>query len=66
MMSINLSDIAILNSKVSDYCCIISLISNNGAIKLLQNTDLTAKRRTQWKEMENYKLKIYKNFWKHI
>ena len=66
MMSINLSDIAILNSKVSDYCCIISLISNNGAIKLLQNTDLTAKRRTQWKEMENYKLKIYKNFWEHI
>ena len=66
MMSINLSDIAILNSKVSDYCCIISLISNNGAIKLLQNTDLTAKRRTHWKEMENYKLKIYKNFWKHI
>ena len=49
MMSINLSDIAILNSKVSDYCCIISLISNNGAIKLLQNTDLTAKTQNTMK-----------------
>ena len=47
MMSINLSNIAILNSRVSDYCCIISLISNNGAIKLLQITDLTSKSRTQ-------------------
>ena len=47
MMSINLSNIAILNSRVSDYCCIISLISNNGAIKLLQISDLTAKSRTQ-------------------
>ena len=27
MMSMNLSDIAILNIKGSDYCCIISLIS---------------------------------------
>ena len=31
MMSINLSDIAILNIKGSDYHCIISLISKNGA-----------------------------------
>ena len=43
MMSINLSDIAILNIKGSDYCCIISLISKNGAINLLQNADLTEK-----------------------
>ena len=34
-MSINLSDIAILNIKGSDYCCIISLISTNEAIKLM-------------------------------
>ena len=34
-MSINLSDIAILNIKGSDYCCIISLISTNEAIKLI-------------------------------
>ena len=37
MMSINLSDIAILNMKDSDYyCCIISLISKNEATKLLK------------------------------
>ena len=29
MMSINLSDIATLNIKSSDYCCIISLISES-------------------------------------
>ena len=43
MMSINLSDIAILKIKISDYCCIISLISKNEAIDLLQNADLTEK-----------------------
>ena len=46
MMSTNVNDIAILNIKVSYYCCIISLISKNGAIKLMQNADLTEKRRT--------------------
>ena len=45
-MSINLSDIDILNIKGSDYCRIISLISKNEAIKLLQNADLTEKSRT--------------------
>ena len=40
-MSINLGDIAILNIKGSGYRCIISLISKNEAIKLLQNADLT-------------------------
>ena len=35
MMPINLSNIAILNIKGSDYCCIISLISINEAIKLM-------------------------------
>ena len=35
MMSMNLSDIAILNIKGSDYCCIINLISKNEAINLL-------------------------------
>ena len=29
MISINFSDIAMLNIKCSDYCCIISLISKN-------------------------------------
>ena len=43
MMSMNLSDIAILNIKGSDYRCIISLISKNEAINLIQNVDLTEK-----------------------
>ena len=46
MMFVNLSDIAILNMKVSDYFCIISLIRKNGAINLLQNADLTGKSGT--------------------
>ena len=43
IMSINLSDIAILHIKGSYYRCIISLISKNEAIKLMQNTYLTEK-----------------------
>ena len=35
LMSMNLSDIAILNIKRSDYHCIISLISNIKAINLM-------------------------------
>ena len=46
MMSVNLSDIAILNIKGSDYRCAVSLISKNMAITLLQNTDLTEKSGT--------------------
>ena len=46
MMSINLSDIAILNIKDSDYRCSISLISKNEAINLMQNADLTEKNET--------------------
>ena len=34
MMSLNISDIATLNIKGSDYGCIISLISKNDAINL--------------------------------
>ena len=41
MMSLNLSDIAILNIKGSDYRCIINLISENEAINLSKNADLT-------------------------
>ena len=43
MMSMILSDIAILNIKGSDYYCIISLIRKNEAINLMQNVDLTKK-----------------------
>ena len=46
MMSINLSDIAILNNKGFEYRCIISLISKNEAINLMQNADLTEKSGT--------------------
>ena len=46
MMSINLSNIAILNIKGSDHRCIISLNSKNGAMNLMQNADLTEKSRT--------------------
>ena len=45
-MSINLCDIAILNIKGFDYCCIISLISKNEAINLMQNGDLIEKSGT--------------------
>ena len=45
-MSVNLSDIAILNIKSSDYCCIINLISKDEAVNVLQNPDLTKKSGT--------------------
>ena len=43
IMSVNLSGIAILNIRGSDYRFIISLIIKNEAINLLQNEDLTEK-----------------------
>ena len=46
MMSMDRSDIAILNIKRADYRCIISGISKDKAINLMQNTDLTEKSRT--------------------
>ena len=45
IMFVNPSDIVILNIKGSDYCCIISGISESEAINLIQNIDLTKKRR---------------------
>ena len=41
MMSINYTDVGILNIKGSDYRCIISLSNKNEAINLIQNADLT-------------------------
>ena len=38
-MSINLSDIAILNIKGSNYCCIMSGIRKNEAISLMQHAN---------------------------
>ena len=46
MMSMKLSDIAILSIKSTGYCCIISKISKSEAIKLMQNVDLTEKSGT--------------------
>ena len=46
MMSMNLADITILNIKDSGYHCIISLISKNEAINVMQNADLTKTSRT--------------------
>ena len=42
----NLSNIAILNIKGSNYCCIINGISKDEAINLMQNADLTEKTGT--------------------
>ena len=49
LMSMNFSDIAILNIKGSDYRCIISRISKKEAINLMQNTDMTKKKAEQCK-----------------
>ena len=46
MISINLSDIAILNIKGADYRCIISRIREKGAINFMQNINLTGKSGT--------------------
>ena len=62
MMSMNLSDIDTLNIKGSDYRCIISLISKNDAINLMQNTDLTEKKRNVIKHNKFFLKKIlFKN-----
>ena len=46
MMSMNLSDIAVLSIKGADYYFIISGISKHEAIDLMQNADLAKKNRT--------------------
>ena len=46
MMSMNLSDIAILKTKGADYHCLIIGISKSEAINLMQNTNLTEKSKT--------------------
>ena len=46
MISMNLSDIAILNIKGSDYHCIISLISKYKVTNPMQNAKWTEKRGT--------------------
>ena len=46
MISMNLSDIAILNIHRVDYRCIVSAISKKEAVNLEQNVDLTEKSGT--------------------
>ena len=46
MMSMKFSDIASLDIKSADYCCIISWITKHDAINLMQNANLTEKSRT--------------------
>ena len=59
MMSMNLSDITILNIKVFGYRCIIRRIRKSEAINLLQNIDLTEKK---WNILKHNKFVfIYKN-----
>ena len=45
MMSVNFSDISILNIKGADYHFIMSVISKNEAINLMQHVNLTEKSR---------------------
>ena len=46
MISKDISDIAILNMKGSDYHCIISRISKSEATDILQNIDMPEKSGT--------------------
>ena len=46
MMSMNLSNIGILNIKGPDYYCFTILFSKNEAIHLFQNADMAKKSRT--------------------
>ena len=46
MIPINLGDIDSLNIKGSDYCFIITGISKNEVVNLMENTDLTEKSGT--------------------
>ena len=59
MLSLNLSDIAILNIQGSDYRCILTGISKNRTINLMQNVNLTEKKT----ERSNIK---YNNFLLHL
>ena len=60
-MSMNLSNIAVLNIKGSEYSCIISLISKNEALILLQNAGLTKKAELYEVKTQKFFESIYKN-----
>ena len=54
MMSMNLSNIAVLYNKSAGYCCIIIGISKSEVINLMQNSDLTEKSETLKKVKIDY------------
>ena len=56
-MSMKVSTIVIPIFKGSDYCCIISLISKNETINLMQNAHLIKKKWNIIKSVKHYKLK---------
>ena len=60
MMSMNLSNMAILYIHGADYCCIINRVSKSEAVNLLQKADLNEKK---W-NIINYK--NYKKISKHM
>ena len=60
MMSMNVSDIAVLNIKSVGYRCIITGISKIGSINLMQNINLTEKSRT-FKDLSSH-IKWVKKF----
>ena len=45
MTSLNLRDLYILNIKGADNCFIVNRVSKSEAVNLMQNIDLTEKRR---------------------
>ena len=53
MISLNLSGIAISDIKGSDYCCIISLISENEVINIMQNANFTEETELKKNEIKN-------------
>ena len=44
MMSMNISNVVILNIKGADYGCIVDRISKSEAINVMQNINLTKKK----------------------
>ena len=61
-MSMNFSDIDVLNNKGADYCYFISGISKSEALILTENTDFTEKSRLLLNIKIHYHIKKCKDF----
>ena len=55
-MSMNLSNIALLNINGANYCCIISRIRRREAIEVMQNIDLIEKVKHYYNLLSQTKL----------